>query len=185
MPSGSVFKKIVLARMEVTGEKYTVALRAVQRAAKTAVPYGQGDRRDGPGLATANSSEFLAANRRAAAKRQSKNDGDIRTALSDFCEYQAGWWSEHAADFPEDEEIIGPDTYKNLMVCATELRSIPPGDPRVLAIASAWANKRALGLMQTIEESVIGEADFELTAQQLIDLLSTEAIRLLTDPEAG
>lgn len=186
MPSGSAFKQIVLTRMQVTGEKYTVARRAVLRAARTAVPYGHGDRRDSlPGLATANSSDFLATNRRAVPKRQSKNDGDIRTALADFCEYQAEWWGEHATDFPEDEEIIGPDTYENLMVCATELRSIPPDDPRVRAIASAWANKKTAGLMQTIEGSVIGEVDFELTAQQLIDLLSTEAIQCLTDLEAG
>jgi hypothetical protein len=186
MPSGSAFKHLVLLRMAVTGEKYTVAWRAVLRAARTAVPYGQGDRRDGlPGLATANSSDYLATHRRAAPKRQAKNDGDIRLALADFCEYQAEWWGEHAADFPADEEIIGPATYQNLMACATELRSIPPDDPRLLAIASSWANKITLGLMQTIEGSLIGEADFELTAQELIDLLSTEAIQLLTDLEAG
>ncbi|HUA27911.1 MAG TPA: hypothetical protein VMC03_03430 [Streptosporangiaceae bacterium] len=186
MPSGSAFKLIVRARMDITGEKYTVALRAVLRAARTAVPYGRGGRHDSvPGLATATSSDFLATSRRASAKRQNKNDGDIHLALADFCEYQAEWWEEHAADFPEVLEIIGPDTYKNLMACATELRSIPPDDPRILTIASAWANKTTLGLMQTVEGSVVGDADFELTAQQLIDLLSTEAVQLLTSLEAG
>jgi hypothetical protein len=186
MPSGSVFKQIIRARMDITGEKYTVAMRAVARAARTAVPYGRGGRPGSvPGLATANSSDFLATSRLVIPKRLSKNDGDVASALADLCEYQAEWWEEHAADFPEDLEIIGPDTFKNLMVCATELRSIPHDDPRVLTIASAWANKITLGLMQTIEGCVIGDADFEFTAQQLIDLLSTEAIQLLTGPEAG
>ena len=38
MPADSEFKRIVRARMEVTGENYTRALRAVLGAARAAIP---------------------------------------------------------------------------------------------------------------------------------------------------
>lgn len=39
MSTGSAFKKIVSARMEVTGEAWAVASRAVLAAARTAIPW--------------------------------------------------------------------------------------------------------------------------------------------------
>jgi hypothetical protein len=185
MPTGSEFKQIVRARMDVTGEKYTVAMRAVLKAARAAIPYSRTGRHDSlSGLALASSSKFLATHNPASSKDQRKGDGDIRAALADFCEYQAAWRAESTLESPEDEAAAN-NASRHLMACAEQLRSIPPNDPRVLVIANSWANKDTLGLMQSVEGSVIGEEDFDLTAEELIDLLAAEAIKLVADPEAG
>ena len=180
MPSANEFKQIVRARMDGTGEKYTTAMRVVLKAARTAVPGSRlGPPGNLPGLTAVNPSSVASTYRPAVTKDRNQDGGYVLEALADFCKYQAEWHED--PDFPEDLRNFA--AAKHLAACAKGLRSVPADDSRVLAIGSAWAKKNTSGLMQTVECNVIDPADFDMSAEELIDFLGTQAIQLLGNPE--
>jgi hypothetical protein len=182
MPSASEFKQIVRARMDATGEKYTTALRVVLKAARTAVPRSRvGPLGNLPDLTGVSSGSVASAYRPAVTEDRNQDGGYVLEALADFCEYQAGWHADEDFPFPEDRQKYAAAKY--LAACAKGLRSVPPDDSRVLAIGNAWGDKNTSGLMQTVEGDVIDPADFDFTAEELIDFLGMQAIQLLGNPE--
>ncbi|HEY1618301.1 MAG TPA: hypothetical protein VGG25_11810 [Streptosporangiaceae bacterium] len=180
MPTGSEFQQIIRARMAVTGEKYTTAMRAVVAAAEAAIPRGRHD----PaaflhGLAGSRLSAFVLSYLPTVADRR---DGDrVLVAIADLCQYESGWRKERAARYrldPRNDAVS-----RRLLACASDLAAIQSDDPRVMAIAAAWADENTAGLMQDFEQGMLDWLGFGLSGEQLIDYLAGKAVYLLLDPE--
>jgi hypothetical protein len=180
MPIGSEFKQVIRDRMGVTGEKYTTALRAVLEAAKAAVPADDPVSRL-PGLAGQDLSAFVVSYLPAVTK--GRDGSRVLAVLADLCEYQSGWREDKAKQYPLDPRNL--TVSGRLSACAGELKAISPDDPRVLVIIAGWSDKNIAGMMQDIDQGVIGWIGFELTGEQLIDLLAKKAAQLLLDPEGS
>lgn len=178
MPSDNEFKQIVRDRMVATGEKYTTALRAVLKVAQTAVPNIAGSVPEilpGPVIATVDPTAV--ADCLTTVGGWGRDGQSTLAALADFCEYQAGWYADLARESPGAQRNHA--TSERLKLCAKEVRSMPASDPRVLVIGAAWANEATVGLMHTVEGSIMDWPGFRLTGEELVELLAGRAIEYL------
>lgn len=182
MPENSEFKQIVRARMRITGEKYTVALRAVIDAARAAIPRWQDDPLDRlPSAAGSDLAELILACLPGLANRA--DGGAVIAMLADLCHYLAGCRTERAEQRPLESWNLA--AAERLAACAADLAAIPASDPRLLAIAETWADEDAAAFMHQLDATVISSIGFNLSGGELIDILARQATRILLDNPYG
>lgn len=58
---------------------------------------------------------------------------------------------------------------------------MPARDPRLLAIAETWASKDVAPIMHQLDENLTGSIGFNLSEDELIDILARQAARILLD----
>jgi hypothetical protein len=175
MHGGEEFKQVVRARMSITGEKYTTALRAVMETARAAIPLDADDLGGRlSGLTGPELSEFIAEHLPEVLAGSHKVS--VPFLVAELCREQAFWRQERFPARPRDRAAAS-----RLMSCATDIMAMQPDDPRILAIGAAWAQRSNAETMGHAEDVAIGWVSFLLTGESLIDMLAATATRLLLD----